>query len=535
VRASWRDSRSSSALGSVPESEEAEDDDDAGDAVGPGRTRGWDGDSTDKVDWGAHAAVQTAHTIPIRRRHVEVASVGLEVGCNGHLVGTVRAEESIASLVVANPIGQETAERPHGSLGTIGRFFNHVLCSVVSAPPSQLPAAAQVLAGRQHLWGFSAGVFVAGFCAFLQLYATQPLLALLRRVFAASEGEVTLTVSAATLAVAVASPFVGASSDAIGRKRVIVPCLVAIALSTFCCGTARSLPALVAWRFVGGVFTPGVIAVTIAMIGEEAPEGTAVWVTSIYVTGTVVGGLTGRLLAAFVADTLSWRASFFVLAATTAVGAIGTQLLLPRSTRFERQTAWHQTLGSFVGHVRNPRLLATCFVGFSVLFCHVGLFTYATFRLAAPPYSLSTSALGYVFFVYALGLLVTPAAGAMVDRIGHRAGMSIAASAVLVGALLTIAPNLASFIVGLAVASSGVFVAQASASSHVGSAANGAHSAASGLYVACYYLGGSFGATALVLPWRIGGWSAVVACIAGVQVGVVLVARRYFASPDAAS
>lgn len=121
------------------------------------------------------------------------------------------------------------------------------------------------------------------------------------------------------------------------------------------------------------------------------------------------------------------------------------------------------------------------------------------------------------------------------DRTGHRSGMLIVASAVAIGELLTIAPNLASFIVGLAVASSGVFVAQASASSHVGSAADGAHSAASGLYVACYYLGGSFGATALVSPWRIGGWSAVVTCIVGVQAGVVLVARRYFASPSAAS
>ncbi len=341
---------------------------------------------------------------------------------------------------------------------------------------------------------------------FLPLYATQPLLALLRRVFAASEGEVSLTVSSATLAVALASPFVGALADALGRKRVIVPCLVAIAASTLLCGLSSSLAVLILWRFVGGIFTPGVIAVTIAAIGEEVPIGAAVQVTAIYVTGTVLGGLTGRLLSAFVAAVASWRAAFLALAAMAIVGAIGTNPL-PHSTRFVRQTDWRETLGLGGRHLRTPRLLATCFVGFSVLFCHVGLFTYATFRLARP--ALFTLYVGARLRVpvYAFGLVVTPLAGGLVDRIGHRAGMSIAATVVVAGTCLTLVPTLAAFIVGLALASNGVFVAQASASSHVAIASDGAHLSASGLYVACYYLGGSFGATALVVPWRIGGGS----------------------------
>jgi predicted MFS family arabinose efflux permease len=377
-------------------------------------------------------------------------------------------------------------------------------------------------------WELGAGVFIAGFCVFLQLYATQPLLALLKEAFGSSEGAVTLTVSAATLAVALASPLVGVMGDSLGRKRVIVPCLAFIALATLLCGTARSLPALVAWRFVGGVFTPGVIAVTIAYISEESPAGTAAWTTSLYVTGTVLGGLTGRMVSALVADSVSWRGAFFALAGLTMLGAVATAWLLPRSTRFVRQSDWQRSLRSLHEHLRNPQLRATYFVGYAVLFCHVGLFTYASFRLAKPPYSLSTSALGSVFLVYALGLFVTPAAGKLVDVIGHRAGTSIAAATVTLGALLTLAPGLTTFVVGLAVASSGVFVAQASASSHVGSSAKEARSAASGLYVACYYLGGSCGATALVLPWRFGGWASVVACIAAVQAAVLFVAQRYF-------
>jgi len=52
-------------------------------------------------------------------------------------------------------------------------------------------------------------VGLVGFCAFLSLYSTQPLLPLFHRIFHASKLAVSLTVSSATLAVALAAPFVG--------------------------------------------------------------------------------------------------------------------------------------------------------------------------------------------------------------------------------------------------------------------------------------------------------------------------------------
>ena len=51
----------------------------------------------------------------------------------------------------------------------------------------------------------------------------------------------------------------------------------------------------------------------------------------------------------------------------------------------------------------------------------------APFLLAAPPFSLSTKALGLLFLTYVTGAVVTPLAGRGIDAYGHRA--------VLVGAL----------------------------------------------------------------------------------------------------
>lgn len=373
-----------------------------------------------------------------------------------------------------------------------------------------------------------AGVVIAGVCAFLQLYAPQPLLAVLRREFGASESWVSLTISAATGAVALSAPLVSAFADTIGRKRVIVPSLFLLALSTLGCSMSGSLNELIFWRFVGGVATPGVIAVTLAYIAEESPTRAAS-TTSLYITGTVLGGLTGRLTTAFVADAYSWRASFMALCVLSTIGVLLAWIVLPRSRNFKRPDSATAMLRAMGSHLRNPPLLATYFAGFVVLFCHVGLFTYASFYLSAAPFSLTTAQLGLIFLVYALGLVITPLSGQVIHRFGYRVGMVIATLLVCTGMLLTLSHTLGVFIAGIALASSGVFAAQASASSHVGRVAREARSAASGLYVSCYYLGGCFGAIALAIPWRHAGWIGVVISILLMQCVLATVAWLCFA------
>ena len=117
---------------------------------------------------------------------------------------------------------------------------------------------------------------------------------------------------------------------------------------------------------------------------------------------------------------------------------------------------------------RNRRLIATCGVGFCVLFTQVAMFTYVTFHLAAPPYSLSTVALGWLFVVYLVGAVVTPFAGHWIDIYGHRAGIASAMAIGGAGALLTLVPSLPAIVVGLALCATGVFIAQATTSSYIG-------------------------------------------------------------------
>src|SRR5262249_7216599 len=143
----------------------------------------------------------------------------------------------------------------------------------------------------------TAPVMLAGFSAFVNLFLTQPILPLLASLFHVGKATVSLTVTAATLGVALAAPLTGQFADRVGRKRVIVWSAGALGATTILGGTAPDLAWLIFWRFLQGLATPGVFAVTVAYINDEWPAARAASAVGSYVSGTVLGGFSGRLLA----------------------------------------------------------------------------------------------------------------------------------------------------------------------------------------------------------------------------------------------
>ncbi|HEX8983936.1 MAG TPA: MFS transporter [Bryobacteraceae bacterium] len=371
----------------------------------------------------------------------------------------------------------------------------------------------------------TAAVVFAGFCAFLTLYAPQPLLPLLGRAFHKSPAEVSLLVSISTLAVALAAPCAGIVADRWGRKRVIVPATLLLAFPTLMAAASSSFGELLFWRFWQGILTPGVFAVTVAYINDEWKHGAGAAMAA-YVTGTVIGGFCGRTAAALVAAHFSWPWAFVVLGLLTAAGGAAIWAWLPPDRRrAQRSTA---AAADILRHLRNPRLLAACAAGFCVLFSLVATFTYVNFYLAAPPFYLGTSALGFLFVVYLVGAVVTPWAGRWIDRLGHRAAFSAALMLALSGCLLTLVRSLPAIVAGLAISCTGVFIAQAAANAYIGVVVKEAKAAAVGLYVMFYYLGGSFGAAIPGHIWPLGGWPACVAAIAAVQLLTIATARLFW-------
>ena len=281
-----------------------------------------------------------------------------------------------------------------------------------------------------------------------------------------------------------------------------------------------------------GIATPGIFASTVAYIHAVWPPSHAGRATASYMTGTILGGFTGRAVAGLVAADVSWQASFVALAILTGTVAAMLTMWLPREPVGRGAHGAKSGRGSFGHLLRNRRLLATCGVGFSVLFSQVAMFTYVTFHLAAPPYSLSTVSLGWLFVTYLVGAVVTPFAGRWIDRYGHRTGIASAMAIGGAGALLTLVPSLPFIVAGLALCATGVFTAQATTSSYIGAVTPTDRALAVGMYSTFYYGGGSTGGALPSIFWRTGGWTACVGLVVVVQlVGVAIAFTQWSPQP----
>ena len=370
---------------------------------------------------------------------------------------------------------------------------------------------------------------LCGVCAFLELYCTQPLLPMLAHIFHASKTGVGMTVSAATLGVAISAPVFGALTERLPRKRVIVGSLLGISIPTLLAATSTSLAQLIFWRFLQGIAVPGVIAVLVTYIGEEWPTERVALIISFYVSGTALGGFIGRVSAGILADRFGWRVSFLALGGLALAGAGAVALWLPHGRNRTKPQHRLDALPSFPYQVqelfRSRRLIATFAVGFNVLFSLVGVFTWITFYLSAAPFHLSTTALSSLFFVYLVGLVVTPAGGYLITRVGLRAGIGGAIACSIAGVVLTLASSLPVVILGLAMLSSGVFVAQTASQSHLRVAAPaGARVTAAGIYITFYYLGGTAAGVVPGAFWALGKWPACVAFIVVMQLIALTIA-----------
>lgn len=369
-------------------------------------------------------------------------------------------------------------------------------------------------AKSRHSLAIRLAAGLAGYCTFINLYSPQAILPLLSDEFGAGPAQIANIISVSTLAVALIAPFSGTVADVLGRKRVIVTAMVILSIPTIMAALAPTLNALIFWRFMQGLAMPPVFAVTIAYLGEELPPHEATAAAGVYTSGASLGGFSGRLFTGVLADLFGWRYAIGFLAMLTLTGAVIVMATLPRERKFVRSEGLVASAKQMLRHFRNPQLIATYAVGFGVLFNFIATFTYISFRLAEPPYSLSATWLGAIFVVYLLGSAVAPMTGFAVGRFGRRQVMIATIGLWVVGIALTLLTPLWVILLGLALCAGCGLLCQAISTGYVTVTAQAGRSSAVGLYVTSFYLGGSFGGGIGGLAWIFGGWPACVAVMA---------------------
>ena len=363
----------------------------------------------------------------------------------------------------------------------------------------------------------SFAVATAGFCAFVNLYSPQALLPELAREFHVGPGAISGLMTASTAAIALSAPFTGALADVAGRKRLITAAMFAVVVPTIIMTFVGSVAELTFWRFVQGLLLPPIFTVTVAYIGDEWPPADVPRIAGLYISGSSIGGFSGRFIPGLVTDALGWRAAIQVVALLTLVAAVIVALMLTPERQFVRSGGLLTSLRYMLRHLRDRRLIATFAIGFGVLFNFIGTFTYVSFHLAAPPYLFTPSLLGALFFTYLVSSPIVPWTGRAIALFGRRQFVIGTIAVWIVGALLLVAQPVPIIIAGLTLCAVCGMLCQTVSTGYVTLTAKEGRSSAVGLYASVFYIGGSAGAFLTGLAWTAAGWGGCVALIVAMQ------------------
>jgi YNFM family putative membrane transporter len=375
-----------------------------------------------------------------------------------------------------------------------------------------------LLSGTREYRRTSRVLFGAGFMAFSMLYVVQGVLPDVSRSFDVSPAVSSLTLSLTTLPLAIAVLVAATWSEGQGRRMLLVGSLVGAAVLTILASASPSYGVLLGLRVLTGMVLAGLPPVAMAYVAEEFhPSGLGA-AMGLYISGTGLGGMTGRLAGGLISSVLSWRAALLVVGLCCLVGAAMVARWLPSSRHFvvapggmrDRLSGMRTPLGDAVV-VR----LAVC--GFLIMGSLVSFFNYLQYRLARDPFDLSSTVVALVFLLYLFGTVSANWMGGLTDRHSRRLVLLLGLVIMLAGALASLPDVLLTALAGGALMVFGFFGAHSVASGWVSRRAPRQRAQASALYLFGYQLGSTVVGFGGGLMFGAYGWSGEV-----VTIGVLL-------------
>ncbi|MFH9617510.1 MFS transporter [Streptomyces pratensis] len=384
--------------------------------------------------------------------------------------------------------------------------------AVPSSPAAVSPTVPDRLTpGGPGYRRMSFALFSAGIATFALLYSTQALLPAVSASFGATAGQASWTVSAATGALALCVLPLSALSERFGRRQMMTASLAVAVVIGLLIPFAPSLGWLIALRAIQGAALAGLPASAMAYLAEEVRPKALVAAIGLFVAGNSIGGMSGRILAGWVAQLWGWRVALGAIGLLAVACAVAFHFLIPKARHFSPASLNPKALAKTVtGHLSNPLLRRLYAIGALFMTVFGAVYTVIGYRLVEEPFGLPQGIVGSIFLVYLVGTASSAAAGRLVARLGRRGALYLAVSTTAAGLLLSLADQLAAVLAGLVLITAGFFAGHAVASSSVSRTATSGRAQASALYQSAYYLGSSAGGTLGAVAFHAGGWAGTV-------------------------
>ncbi|HEX3962737.1 MAG TPA: MFS transporter [Trebonia sp.] len=157
-----------------------------------------------------------------------------------------------------------------------------------------------------------------------------PVLTTLQAQLHTSQDAATWILTAYLLSASIFTPILGRVGDMIGKERVFVVTLVALAVGSVLAALAPNIEIMIVARVIQGV-AGGMIPSAFGIIRDEFPAEKVAGAVGSLASLTAVGAGLGIVLAGPIVSALGWRYLFWLPMIVTVVAAVAAVLVIPES------------------------------------------------------------------------------------------------------------------------------------------------------------------------------------------------------------
>jgi EmrB/QacA subfamily drug resistance transporter len=174
-------------------------------------------------------------------------------------------------------------------------------------------------------------VLLLGVIAYALLQSlVNPVLPTIQHDLHTSQSTVTWVLTAYLLSASIFTPILGRVGDMVGKERMLVATLVALAVGSALAGMAHSIGILILARAIQGI-GGAVLPLSFGIIRDEFPAAKVAGGVGIVAAMTAVGGGAGIVLAGPIVSRLNYHWLFWIPLIITVIAAVCAQFFVPES------------------------------------------------------------------------------------------------------------------------------------------------------------------------------------------------------------
>jgi DHA2 family multidrug resistance protein len=143
--------------------------------------------------------------------------------------------------------------------------------------------------------------------------------------------EITWVLTSYITAAAIMTAPVGWLASRFGRKYLFITCLVGFTTTSMMCGAAQTLPQMVVFRLMQGMFGAALVPLSQSTMMDIYPIEQRGKAMAIWGVGVMVGPILGPTLGGYLTEMYNWRYVFYINLPFGILATLGLLFFMPRS------------------------------------------------------------------------------------------------------------------------------------------------------------------------------------------------------------